>query len=493
MTITGKPFRRAMLAALGVAALAGCKPAAVTFPVEPILADANAVAYDTNGDGRGDFFLMLDSTGRAVRIGLAGKGDANTDRLVELDAIPLADCPHVVIILDGIGFDLARQFHQEGHLRIFHPPSRVISPYPSMTDLCFEDILGLGLVKGTEVVYYDRARNKIVGGSGAYMDSDELPYNRLLDYRAETTMDALSYVYPESVFWKEINDAKRLIDRAKAPETLVYLVSSAGLGTTKGAEGHRKALAGVERLINQLLWETQGRCKFTLLADHGHTYMPGKRIAMERHLKAQGWRLADRIKGDRDVAYVRFGLVTYISLSSRRPAELAADAITCPGADLASYAEGDRVVILDAAGGRAVVGRNGDRYCYLPKRGDPLKLKDILAGLQAGTDGYYDADEVLAATATHTYPAPLERLWRAHFAQVEHPPDVIVSLADGYYSGSKSFDGFAKVASTHGGLNYHNSATFIMTTLGPLPPVLRSRDIPAAMTRLTGRDWPMRK
>ncbi len=483
----------AALAAIAVAALAGCRAPTLTFPSQPIQADANAVVYDTNGDGKGDCFFLLDSAGRATRMKIIRPGDDGGEHVVDLDKLPISRCRHVVIVMDGVGYDLAREFHQAGNLRMFYPPSRVIAPYPTLTDLCFEDFLGLEPVKGMESQYYDHRKSEIVGGNGNYMDANEMPYNRVLNYRAETLMDALCYLYPESVFRKDINDAKRLIDKHLTQEVLVYLVSSAGVGTINGADGHRKVLADVERLVSQLLWESDGLCKFTLLSDHGHTYTPAQRISMEDHLKAKGWNLADRIQADRDVAYVRFGLETYLSLSGRHPAELAADAVTCPGAELASFSDANSVVVLDNAGGRAVIGRKAGRYSYQAGPGDPLKLKEILPKLHADADGYYDANEMLAGTYMHTYPAGPERLWRAHFGLVENPPDVIVSLADNYYSGSRGLGGFIKVASTHGGLNYRNTTTFIMSTAGALPPLMRSREIPANMSHLTGQPWPWRK
>ena len=100
------------------------------------------------------------------------------------------------------------------------------------------------------------------------------------------------------------------------------------------------------------------------------------------------------------------------------------------------------------------------------------------------------------ATATKEYPAPLQRLWRAHFDLVDHPADVIISLADDRYSGSKGFGGFVKVASTHGGLNYKNSVTFIMSSIAPLPPLMQSRDIPTHMKTLLQNQtdrWPTKE
>ena len=231
----------------------------------------------------------------------------------------------------------------------------------------------------------------------------------------------------------------------------------------------------------------------TLLADHGHSYTPAKRIALEEHLTTKGWRLTESLRSPKDVAYIRFGLETYASFATNEPAALATDLVACKGVELASFTKDSAVVVLAPGDGRAVITKKNRSYKYEIVSGDPLKLKDILAKLPNVRAGYNDADALLAATVTHEYPAPLQRLWRAHFALAENPPDVIASLADAYYSGSKSFGDTVKVASTHGGLNYRNSVTFIMSTAGKLPAFMRSGDIPQHMTKLMGTTFPMRK
>ena len=172
------------------------------------------------------------------------------------------------------------------------------------------------------------------------------------------------------------------------------------------------------------------------------------------------------------------------------PAELAGDLMTAEGVELASFIEDDHVVVLGPDGGRAVIRRRDGRHKYEPITGDPLDLKAILAEVDADAEGYVEAGAMLDATIDHNYPIPLQRLWRAHFGLVANPPDVIASLADGVYCGSASFGGAVKVASTHGSLNKRNSVTFIMSTAGPLPPVMRSADIPTHLGRLFGLPWP---
>lgn len=489
-----RPSLRALAAALLTAAvLAGCqKP--VYFPLEGSKPAAdlaiNGTAYDTDHDGRADFFTLLNADGRITRLGYETDNTARPDVVIDLDELPPSNCRHLVLILDGFGYDVVKRHFDAGRLRMFHPPSRVVAPYPTLTDPCLEDIFGYIPCRGMEAQYYDHRAGRIVGGSRAYLRGDNEPYNRLLNYRADMLFDALGYLWPRQVFGHELNDVQRLFSKGRTRQLRAYFVSSAGIGTRMGAAGQEKALLKVEQLINQVLWETHGLAKVTLLADHGHSYTPAKEIPLAGHLKGKGWRLTKRLSGDRDAVYIRFGLETYASFAAFKPADLAADVIGCKGVELASYVEGGNVVVLGADGSRATIRRKAGRYGYEAVQGDPLRLKDILARLQADSDGTYDAAELLKATVLHVYPAPLQRLWRAHLGLVENPPDVIASLADEYYSGSQAFSGFVNVASTHGGLNYRNSTAFIMSTIGPLPPVLQSRDIPKAMKELTGRDWP---
>jgi len=485
--------------AAALALLCGCqKP--VHFPADS-MADAALQsqalgAYDTDGDGLADFFTFADAeTGRADRIGYDISGDGMADHVMRLDELPLAGCRHLVIILDGFSYDVVKAYYDEGGLRVFHAPSRVITGYPTMSDPSLEDALGYVACRSIEAAYFDRRRNRIVGGACEYMSGRNQPYNRLLDYRADLLWDAIGYVMPTEVFGKELNDAKRKFDHAKTQEFIAYFVSSAGVGTRFGADGQRQCLREVERLVHQVLWETHGLVKVTLMADHGHTYTSATRAPIESFLKGKGWRLRKSLGGRWEVVYVPFGVVTYAAFCTQRPAALAADMGQLDAVALASYADGEAVVVLSPGGGRAVIRHRDGKFAYEPLEGDPLELKPVLGAMaaQADADGFFGGDALLRATALHVYPTALERLWRAHFGLVENPPDVLCSLKDNYYSGAKGFAGAVSVASTHGSLGRTNSTTFIMSTIGPLPEVMRSSDIPRQMSNLTGALWPMNR
>ncbi|GAG27498.1 unnamed protein product, partial [marine sediment metagenome] len=215
-------------------------------------------AYDTSGDGRADFFTFTSPAGRVDRIGYDYGGDEKPDAIVNIDALSLDRSRHLVIILDGFSHHVVKAFYDAGGLRMFHSPSRVVSPYPSLTDLCMEDILGYMPCTAFQARHYDRRTGKIAGGAWDYLHGGNQPYNRILHYRANLIMDPVSYVLPREVFNMELGDAKETFDRRETQEVLVYFVSSAGVGTKDSVEGQMWCLQGVERMVSQVLAETRG-------------------------------------------------------------------------------------------------------------------------------------------------------------------------------------------------------------------------------------------
>ena len=465
---------------------AGCKPPAVTFPAEPLAATAAGADYDIDGDGTADFFFLANAAGRYDRIAYDRDGDGKPDQIVHLDAIRPQRARHLVIVLDGIPFDVLKAFYQAGHLRLCHPPAELVPPYPVMTDLALEDVFGHTPCDGFEAKFFRRSANRLVGGTSEYLAGKNEPFKKIIQYRAPTMTDGLAYLKPRPYFRKEIHEVKRLWDRRETMETIAYVVSSAAMGSRLGEAGQTETLRWCERLMYQAVYETAGLVKVTLLADHGQTNVPCQPAGLRKYLKAKKWRLVQRLRNDRDVALVDFGLVTCAAMSTRSPAELARDLIASPKVTLASYADGDAVVVLSRDGEATIRSADGKTFEYTPRTGDPLKLADLAKGPA-------DGRAILKATvaAGHEYPDALYRLWRAHFALAENPPDVIVSLDDRYYHGSAGFAGAVKMASTHGGLNRANSTTFIMSSAGKIEGPLRSEDVPDAMRQLFARPFPL--
>ncbi len=484
-------FGRPSLAlAILITILTGCATPIAITPVPGAAAEHDAFrAFDTNSDAEADFFFFTGDDGRVTRLGYKSADADTIDDFVDLTD-RIGQRRHVVLILDGIGFDLARRHYEAGGLRLFYPPSRVVTPYPSMTDICLSQALLAHRPLGYEAKYFDHEANELVGGSDAYMNETNEPHMERIHYTASTLSRVLGFLYPSYIFGQELPAAKQAFDRTEGPEFIAYFGSTAGMGTRNGAEGHQIVVDRIESLIDTITWEQRGQVDFTLMSDHGHSYTEAEPFVVADHLEAKGWALTETLKGDRDAVQILFGLVTYASFAALDPASLAADLVDCPGADIISYTEGETVVVLDTAGGRAIIRQANGRFAYDATDGDPLRLLPILANLKADDDGFIDADYLFAATADRDYPDPLQRIWTGHITAVEHPADVIVSLKDDYYAGSAGFADTVSVLSTHGSLNRQNTVGFIMSTLAPLPDVMRSRDIPQNMTTLVEQPWP---
>ena len=486
-----------LAAAVAVGGSAGCAGPA-RFPDGPLAEKSTEAgfvrAYDTDGDDRADFFATLGDDGHVTRIGYDTTGSASEDVSINLDALRLCDCRHVVLILDGVPLHMVKRYWDEGGLRMFHAPSLVLAPYPSMTDLALSDLFRSVRCLGYEALYFDHRANRLAGGDDYYLAMKNESWTHDLDYRAGTTLDALGYLYPNWAFGKELEDFDRLLGRRDRRTFIAYFVSTAGIGSREGEAGLKRVLERVDRLVYELVWQTRGLVKVTMLADHGHTLKRCERVDFGTFLRERGWRVTDRLVEPRDVAPVEYGLVTYASFATRDRKALAGALLEHEGVEFVAYAEGDTVV-AEGREGRAVIERRPSRYRCTTSGTDPLGLGPIVARLSA--EGRADADGFVAdralfeATATHCYPDACDRLWRAFNGLAEHVPDVVANLHAGHCAGAASkMSWLPYMASTHGDLGRDSSGTFIMSTIAPFPPALRTREVGAVLESLTKQPWP---
>jgi hypothetical protein len=93
-----------------------------------------------------------------------------------------------------------------------------------------------------------------------------------------------------------------------------------------------------------------------------------------------------------------------------------------------------------------------------------------------GEDFIADEDW-FAATFESARPDAVRRVFEGLSERVRHRANVIVNLADGYYTGSASLDAFAFLQATHGNLGARQSFGFVLSSARDLPTHLRARDV----------------
>jgi hypothetical protein len=445
-------------------------------------------AFDTNGDRRPDFWQYERTGGRKDAIAYGADNSSRPGERIDLDRIKPADVPHFVIVLDGVPFELVDELYHQGYFRFFHPPARVICPFPGMTDTALTKVFHSSRCIANQALYFDRPKNRLSDGNGIYLSGRNAPWAAKMTYRCSFWWDGLSYLDPQLVFDHEMNGIVDAFGKVKAGEAFTYSIGSAALGIRYGRPAFLDFLRTTDRLCEQILYARHGRAKITLVSDHGHCLVECRPISFDKVLSAGGYRLTKSINGPRDVVAIPYGLCTYAELYTNDPAGVAGCVLGRDDVELACYAAGDAVVVRDREGeARILNGKTG--FVYDVKRGDPLKLRDVIERLRrdgkVSADGEIDGPAMFAATVDQYYPDPLPRVWEAFHGLVDTPPDVLVSLRDGSCFGSQFFYAMiGKVGSTHGSLSRRDSTAFVMTTLGDLPPAMRSSDVLPALERL---------
>ena len=461
-------------------------PAAHTTVVTPEFGQQRV--YDTDGDGKDDYYQQIDGTGRVVRLRFEQKDDRLICPPVDLDKLDLSECRQLYILLDGVPYEMMADMYRQGHFRLFHRPSRLISCFPSMTDTAFAEVFGLSPVLAYEAGYYDRAKAKLHDGNKIYLSGKNEPWNSRLDYRSRLWMDAVAYVWPR---WWLNHEMETILDKyrkSNRQRVIGYSVSGTCLGTNEGRDGYVEVLLAAERLCEAAMLASKGRVKITMFADHGHNLTHGEPLDLKGSLERAGFDAVDKLKNPDDVVVPEFGLITCASIDTLRPELVASVAVQIEGINLAMYKNSyDRVVVLNRSGKALIDCRDG-KYRYQNLHGDPLELGPIFQDLRNSNlldaDGYASDKDLFRASSRHKYPDALARIWRAFHGLVENVPAVIVTTKDGWYCGKGKFAFFVDVASTHGSLNYANSMTFAMSTAGELPEVLRLSELRSALKTL---------
>jgi hypothetical protein len=248
-----------------------------------------------------------------------------------------------------------------------------------------------------------------------------------------------------------------------------------------GKVGVQETLEGAEQLCLQLLYERHGAIKISMMADHGHNFMHSLNVPVDQFMQSAGLHPTDSINSKDDVVIEVNGLVTYAAVQTSQPVRVTDALLTHQEVQLAMYMQGDRVVVRDAHGSAAIECLKR-KLRYVPIDGDVLDYKPVIAELtkagKADVDGYVSDDDWFAATIDHQWPDAPRRVWDAFHRQAASAPRVMFTLNDGYCAGLSSFERYIDMASTHGGLNQVNSATFVMTmTNASATAGLRSRNV----------------
>jgi hypothetical protein len=372
----------------------------------------------------------------------------------------------LVLALDGIPYDVFASAQRSGCFQDFKPAARLVSTFPSLTDVAFSAIAGTQPPQGYQVMRFDPERNHVVGdtlrslssSAHAHVPADSRPHS--------SWHRMLSYVASSREAVHDLRTTREDFLHSDKATFVAYVEESDAVLHVHGRAGAEKFLRRVDAFVRDLEDTVRARTGRSLaidiVSDHGSTMERGHAVPLEADLARCGFRRSQRLLGENDVAYSLAGIIASVAIACApdRAEAVARCVADDAGVDAVTFMRGEAVVVL-ARGGEAevrLVGTQPESYSYRVLRGDPLGLGQLVGITEATplpADHVVLEEDAFRATSDGPCPDPLRRTWRAFHGAVNEPTQVLVSLGDGYEAGNGAVRFLAALrgrAGTHGSL-----------------------------------------
>jgi len=391
----------------------------------------------------------------------------------------------LLLCLDGVPHELILRAQGRGLFSRFNPPTRLLSPFPTMTNVALSAMFSASPPAGYESLYFDREARQIRGGIRKYLGRrtpDKIPssYMDELDYQEPLAFEFLIYVAAETV-WR--SDMQRFREAFKAAprdrDYFAFLKATDGLLHSRGPDRLSIALESLDRILTEIQQVCGQETEIILFSDHGMNLRDNRRSNLTNHLRRSGFTITSNLTNaaSKAVSVPTFGLCSYAAAYCSDPEQIpnVANALLDePGVDFAVYRDADAVVIKSDRGSATIERRvtNGETsYRYVSTGGDPLKLSRI----QSDEAGFVSDTAWFNETNSHEYPDAVANIYSSLMHQrVKHTADVLISLRDGFYYGWAPFGRIVNLAATHGNALRPSSNAFMMSTHRVLPECVRA-------------------
>src|SRR5215211_735558 len=380
----------------------------------------------------------------------ASEGEAETRPTLRV-VRPQERPRRLLLCLDGVPFEVVREAKSRGMFDNFGEPARLLSPFPTLTNVALAEMLGATPPNGYESLYFDREARELRGGVRKYIGRrtpDKVPssYMDELDYQEPLAFEFLIYVATDAVWRADMRRFReRFLSAPPSRDFFGFLKATDGLLHIGGPARLSVALQSLDQLLREIRRAAGSETEVVLFSDHGMNLLENRRVNLQSHLVRDGYEVVShmrRPKGKRRVSAPAFGLCGYAALycgEETERGELAESLRELEGVDFSVYREGETALVKAAAGSARIhrAERGGETfYRYEQLDGDPLGL------------------------------AP----------RVRHTADVLVSLRDGYYFGATAFSRMVRLLATHGNALRSSSHAFLMSTHRTFPTHVRSTE-----------------
>jgi hypothetical protein len=406
----------------------------------------------------------------------------------------------LVLALDGVayrdlvalqaGITRTNFWGKQIHLRAFttnegyFPVSRMVSSFPSTSDVAWTEIFGDRPLPGYQRTYYSEAANLQIAIDGV---ATSMEHERQMNWQVQDRfLRAMGYVFPSDMYDYEVSEMIKHFREAGGVGGNYY----AYIRASDDAQHMNRDIFGMLCRLDGQLQELRADYKkregrdleIVILSDHGNNHAGrGKRVEIRSFLKKAGYQVTKSLKNPKDVVLPTTGIESWVEVHNLPgETEALAQLLTrLEGVDVVTARLPDRTnhfLVMNSKGARAIIEWNPERnvFRYTIEQGDPINYGSIIESLKQKNlldgDGFATADEWAAETLTHRYPLALERVVRGLTQVTLNPATILLSLKNGYVHDTWLVNEGSKLVSlggTHGALDDLNSDGILLCNFVP--------------------------
>jgi len=366
----------------------------------------------------------------------------------------------------------------------YFPVSRMISTFPSTSDVAWTDIFGDRPLPGYQRTYFSTAANLEISLNGV---TSSMEHERQMDWQVENgVVRAMGYIFPQQTYQYEIRAMCQNFWKSASQVENYY----AYVRASDDAQHLDRDIFTMLRLLDRQLQEMRARYKakagrdlqIVILSDHGHNHAGrGQRVEIRAFLEKAGYRISKSIVSPKDIVLPTVGIESWVEIHNA-PAEtekLAPLLCQLKGVEVLTATVPDKTncfLVMNSKSERAVIDWNPAKnsFRYSTEEGDPIHYHPVVEALarshQLDADGFATADAWMAATMTNHYPLALERIVRGLTRSTLNPATILVSLDNRYVNDSWLVQNGSRLVtcgSTHGGLDDINSDGILLNNFAP--------------------------
>jgi hypothetical protein len=384
------------------------------------------------------------------------------------------------------------QFHRQAFHQGYFPVSRLISTFPSTSDVAWTDIFGDRPLPGYQRTYFSDAANSEMSVNGI---TTSMEHEKQMHWEVENGfLRTLGYVYPSHTYQYEVHELAKNFLNTKSGGDNYY----AYIRTSDDAQHLARDVFAMLCALDEKLQELRAIYKareghdleILILSDHGNNHAGvGQRVEIRTFLKNAGYRITNSIVNPKDVVLPTTGIESWVEIHNA-PAETetllqllshlkGVDVLTAkfPG-------QTNRFIVMNSKGERAIIEWNPAKnsFRYSTERGDPIDYLPVVEALsqknRLDAGGFAAADDWMAETMTNRYPLALERIVRGHTRVTLNPATILISLDNHHVHAGwliKKGSELVTFGGTHGALDDLNSDGILLSSFAPTQDTSSSR------------------